>query len=76
MHFALSHSPRRGLAWRQDAKQNPAGQLKMADKSDKAPQQQKRHWILVPMREQPFLVFLLHLLPLAIALLLVALLGR
>jgi hypothetical protein len=48
----------------------------MDEEPNRAPQKQKRPWILVPMREQPLLAIALFFVPLAIALLLAALLGR
>ena len=39
------------------------------------PEKRKRHWILMPMREQPLLVIAMYLLPFAIALILAALFG-
>jgi hypothetical protein len=38
-------------------------------------EKRRRHWILMPMREQPLLVIAIYLLPLAIALFLAALFG-
>ena len=41
----------------------------------RAPQKRKTPWILVPMREQPLLVIVLYVVPIAIVLLVVALSG-
>ena len=43
----------------------------MDDNPDNSPQKRKRPWIHVPMREQPLLVILMYLVPLAVALFLV-----
>jgi hypothetical protein len=47
----------------------------MDENPDRSLQKQKRPWILVPMREQPLLVILMYLVPLALALLLALLFG-